>query len=199
MRNEPFVMTVTDVCRRWAREIADVRSRAARAARRPVAATGSEDLLNDALGICDGLLQDLAGAELQRERLVSIGIVHSANWDHLFDQIPVACAVTDAHSVIGRVNRAAALLLNVSVKHLESRLLMHFAEDREAFSRILEMLSFERTGLRASLTFRPRERAPFEADVMISARSPGDATAWMWFVVPRKPTHANGGPFEKPR
>jgi hypothetical protein len=79
--------------------------------------------------------------------------------------------------------RAAASLLNTSVKHLAARLLMHFSEDRDRFGALLRGLSAD-SKHRSPLIIRPRERAPIQLDATVVQRSPGDSASWLWFFTP---------------
>ena len=173
-----------DPCRRWARDIADLRTRAARSKRHSVSDSGLEDLLTDALAACDSLLFELAGARLELDRSVSSAKDDAADWSFLFDRMPVACVATDANGVITNANRSAALLLNLSAKNLGYRMLMHFFDGRDSFSRLLQSLTVELPPVRASLSLRPRERASVGIDVIVIPRTPGDLTIWLWFLVP---------------
>ena len=173
-----------DPCRRWTRDIADLRTRAARTKRHSVSDSGLEDLLTDALAACDSLLFELAGARLELDRSVSSAKDDAADWSFLFDRMPVACVATDANGVITNANRSAALLLNLSAKNLGYRMLMHFFDGRDSFSQLLQSLTVELPPVRASLSLRPRERASVGTDVIVVPRTPGDLTIWLWFLVP---------------
>jgi PAS domain-containing protein len=173
-----------DPSRRWAREIGDLRTRAARTKRRSMSDSGLEDLLTEALGACDSLLFELAGARLELDRFVSSAKDDAADWSYLFDRMPVACVATDANGVITNANRSAALLLNLSAKNLGDRVLMHFFDGRESFCQLLHSLVVEPPPVRGSLSLRPRERAVVWTDVIVVPRTPGDLTTWLWFLLP---------------
>jgi PAS domain-containing protein len=173
-----------DPCRRWIKDIGELRGRAARIKRHSVSDSGLEDLLTDALSTCESLLFELAGARLELDRFVSSSKDDAADWNHLFDRMPVACVATDANGVITNANRSAALLLNLSAKHLGYRVLMHFFDRRDSFSQVFQSLNVEPPPVRASLGLRPRERAVVWTDVIVIPRTPGDLTMWLWFLIP---------------
>ncbi|MCA1562200.1 MAG: PAS domain-containing protein [Acidobacteria bacterium] len=173
-----------DPCRRWTRDIGELRARAARTKRHAVSDSGLADLLGDALKTCESLLFELAGARLELDRVVSNAKDDAADWNYLFDRMPVACVATDANGVIASANRSAALLLNLSAKHLGYRVLLHFFDRRDSFCQLLQSLSVEPPPVRASLGLRPRERAVVSTDVIVIPRTPGDLTMWLWFLMP---------------
>jgi PAS domain-containing protein len=135
------------------------------------------------LSTCHFLIQDLAGAKLECDRLrAEVRAAHEA-WDHLFEIVPGACLLADASGWIVDANRLAALLLNVSAKHLKGRELRIFAEDRAAFGTLLRQLVHSGDGeARATLTFRPRERKPTEMDLVIRPLFGEYEGKWIWFL-----------------
>lgn len=140
------------------------------------------------VGLITDLLRDLDACQLACERLNSRLNAQASEWQSLFDKIPVASVTTDPHGMILNANRSAALLLNLSVKHLTNRLLLHFAEDRDAFTGTLQAVRVERIQLRTSLVLRPRERAPLETQVIVIPEvQAGIGTLWLWFLLPRGP------------
>ena len=98
--------------------------------------------------------------------------------------MPVACLLTDTQGVIRHANVAAALLLNVSSKALQTRLLTHFAIDREPLLALLARQSGDRVVNRMTFRLRPRERSIVLVDVTVVLRVGEDDATWLWFVVP---------------
>jgi PAS domain-containing protein len=96
----------------------------------------------------------------------------TALWSYLFEEMPVPCVETDASGIIFNANRAAATMLNTSVKHLGARLLMHFAEDRDRFGQLLRGLSLDGSRHSSSLVIRPRERAPMHVEATVMPGHP---------------------------
>jgi PAS domain-containing protein len=181
------MLPLDDCSRRWTREIGELRSRASRASHHGITAPqGPElaDVLEEALAMCTNLLQELAGSRLECQRLGRSLNASGADWDHLLDQLPIACVLTDAAGSISSANRAAALMLNLSVKHLNGRALLHFTKDREGFPAPLDELSAAGRQLSTTLTIRPRERAPLEVDVIVRPGTPDNTSTWFWFLSP---------------
>lgn len=176
-------MSDRDLCRRWTIAIGQLRARAARL-RRGALPPEVAELLDESLNLSETVVRELAGTGLAFDAFKVQADAQQAQWLHLFDAVPIACVDTDAAGVICNANRAAARLLNTTVKHLGSRLLMHFAEDREGFGQLLHNLSPDGSGARVSLVIRPRERAPVHVDATIVPRVPGQGTAWLWFFSP---------------
>jgi hypothetical protein len=172
--------------------IAQLRSRAAKA-RRASSLPDALELIEQSLTLCDEVVRELAGNGLKFDDYRVKLDAQAELWTHLFQEMPVPCVETDASGIIVGANRAAAQLLNTSVKHLSARLLMHFAEDRDKFGHLLGGLSAVAAGPKCLLTLRPRERAPVPVEVTVIARSPGDVSSWLWFMTPaeslRPPRH----------
>ena len=173
-------MSDKDVCRRWTIAIAQLRNRAAKMRRNAVPPEAAE-IVDQSLSLCENVVRDLAGTGLEFDSFKLKLDMQQALWSHLFEEMPTPCVETDASGIIFNANRAAAGLLNTSVKHLGARLLMHFAEDREQFGHLLRGLSADGTRHRAALTVRPRERAPLQVEATVIPRSPADSTSWLWF------------------
>ena len=188
-------MSDKDVCRRWTIAIAQLRSRAAKI-RRGASAEVME-VIDQSLGLCDSVVRDLAGTGLQFDAFKVKLDSQSALWSHLFEEMPAACIETDASGIIFNANRAAASMLNTSVKHLGARLLLHFAEDRDQFGGLIRGLAADGTRHHLSLTIRPRERAPMAVEATVVPRSPGDSSSWLWFFTPAELRHAGSRRHEK--
>ena len=190
-------MSDKDVCRRWTIAIAQLRSRAAKI-RRSALAPELADILDQSLNLCDGIVRDLAGTGMQFDAFKVKVDQQTAIWAHLFEELPLPCVETDVNGIIFNANRAAATMLNTSVKHLAARLLMHFAEDRDRFGQLLRGLSADTSRHRSSLIIRPRERAPLQVDATVIPRSPGDASSWLWFFMPPEQAHPTPRRHDKP-
>ena len=176
-------MTVTiDPVPRWSREVAQLRAQA-RKIRRGSAPKEAE-VAEAALEACDSLLRDLAGAQLECERLQAKVQTEVAVWERLFDVMPRACLLTDSAGYIVNANSAAGTLLNVSARHLKDRQLLVFTRDRDAFRVLLERMGQGREAeVQGSLGIRPRERRPVQMDVRVVPLSPGTGM-WLWFFLP---------------
>jgi PAS domain-containing protein len=173
-------MPISDPVRQWTRELGQLRSRIAR--QRQLAAT---DVVQEALAMCDSLLRELAGAHTTCETLRSELDVRAAASAAFFELLPVPSFVTDASSTIVSANQAAALLLNTNLRHLKSRELLIYAEDREAFRLILRRVAAEVDGaVHATLRFRPRERKPRQTNVVTAPLPGAPPGLWLWFLQP---------------
>ena len=120
------------------REVARLRERAGKlGGRRPADPSTVADVLDETLAACTSLLGDLVDAERRGEMARAEARQAAERTRERLQQLPVACVTTDAQGVILDANPAAATLLNLSVKRLRDRLLLHFAEDRDGFSALL--------------------------------------------------------------
>jgi PAS domain-containing protein len=172
----------TDPVPHWTRQILLLRSEFSQLSRRGGAGKAG-DLVESALSACDSLVRDLAGAKLECEHLRAEVRTADIEWSRLFDSIPGACLLTDAAGCILNANHAAGVLLNVSAKHLKNRQLRVFTEDRDAFGTLLVRVSRETDcEVRATLTFRPRERRPTPIEVIVRALSEEREDVWIWFL-----------------
>lgn len=148
-------------------------------------AAGFDDVITQALSCCDWLSQELARQRLEFDTVAARLKGEAARSDDayalLFDSVPVACIQTDAKGIIIRANRSAALLLNMSARNLDGRMLRLFSEHRDEFDSVIRTLAEGATRYRRSLAIRPRERAPFRVELM-SIRNAADADGgWLWF------------------
>jgi PAS domain-containing protein len=175
----------TDIVRRWTRLVSALRTRRRRQDLGSLnAAAALADLFEESLELSAGILQDLAGAQLDCERLRAAVRAQAAQRQHVLDQIPIACVAADMDGVIEYANSPAALLLNVSAKHLRGRMLLHFSADRVAFSRLLADLPLAGGRVKAPLPVRPRERGPSRLQALIVPAGAPDGTSWFWFLTP---------------
>lgn len=170
-----------DPTARWMRQLGELRTRAARLRRR--AAAPADAIADAALDTCDALLQELAGALRERERLRADLAAEAAVRAQLFDAMPTACLVTNARGLILDANPAAGALLNVNGRRLRDRQLLVFTEERDAFGEVLQQLAADAPPLRRTLTFRPRERRPIVLNVSVFPFSPDGAASWLWFLM----------------
>jgi PAS domain S-box-containing protein len=184
MGSAPFMTDTVDSASRWTRELAHLRSLKTRRG----SPTPAPDIADAALGACDGLLRDLAGAQLACERLQLDVRTQIAAWERLFERMPIGCILTDAGGQILNANRAASALLNLSAKRLKDRLLLVFSEDRVAFETMLQQLRHGED-VRTSLRIRPRERKAIEVRVEVLPVSDEEPTRWLWFFLPTEASH----------
>ena len=175
----------TDTVRRWTRLIGALRTRRRRQDLvLPNAPAALAELTDESLEVSAGILRELAGTQLDCERLRAAVRAEAARRHHLLEHIPVACVAADVEGVIEYANAPAALLLNVSPKHLRGRLLLHFSADRVAFSRLLAELPMDGGRLEAPLPVRPRERGPSRLQALIVPAGTPDGSSWLWFLTP---------------
>jgi PAS domain-containing protein len=180
-------MSLTDAARRWGPVVERLKTRLGRS-------FGSmppkvDEAVTEALKTCEFLLQELATCQIENGRLIDELKAQTGEWAYLFDQMPVACVVTDSSGGVIQGNQAAAELLNMSARHLENRPLTYFVQDRDEFFRTLERLPAAAGPVRSTFTVRPRERAPLTIDFITVPRAPQDASVWMWFLTPSAPHH----------
>ena len=175
----------TDIVRRWTRLLTALRSRRRKLdlGSAATAATVAE-LTDESLEISAGILQDLAGSQLDCERLRAVARAEASQRYHVLEHLPIACIVADVEGVIEYANPPASLLLNVSPKHLRGRLLLHFSSDRVAFARLLAELPVGGGSLDAPLPVRPRERGPSRLHALIIPAGAPEASSWLWFLTP---------------
>jgi PAS domain-containing protein len=175
----------TDTVRRWTRLIGELRTRRRRQDLvLPNAPTALAELTDQSLELAAGILRELAGTQLDCERLRESVRAEAAGRHYLLEHIPVACVAADVGGVIEYANAPAALLLNVSPKHLRGRMLLHFAADRSAFARLLAELPLAGGRLQVALPVRPRERGPARLQALIVPAGTPDGSSWLWFLTP---------------
>jgi PAS domain-containing protein len=178
----PSVTELSAIVRRRTRDLAQLRTRAARLQRMPGAADSPLGLaLEELLVLATGILQDLAGAEMECDRRLQAMRQERERAEYLLDRIPIPCVAADDGGRIIQANRAAALLLNVSTRHLVDQQLLHFSEDRESFMQLLFGLRRDGAGAEVEVTLRPRERQSVTAHVQVIPRAPGSSGEWLWF------------------
>lgn len=166
---------------RWTHAVSQLKTRAAKVRRRSAEATDQSSILEESLDLCDSLLRELAGAKLECEAWARRCEAQTALRISAFEQMPIACVETDDEGLILRANRLGALLLNVSSKHLQNRLLMHFTQDRAAFATLLRTTR-EQNAQRTALILRPRDRPPLRVEATIVRGASDEGTTW--FLAP---------------
>jgi PAS domain-containing protein len=172
-----------EAVRRWMRVLGGLRARALKVRRADsTAADALDEILTDTLAAGDRLVHELAGAHLEADETRRQLQAETLNRQYLFDQIPVACITTDRNAVILAANQPAAGFFNVSPKHLRGRMLLHFAADREAFSRLLHTLPVDGERIQAPLPIRPRERSLSRLNALIVKEDAGKSASWLWFL-----------------
>ena len=190
-------MAETDVSRRWIRQISQLRTRVAKV-RRGLVCPEISEVFDQCLTTCDALLWEFAGAELRCTELLAAAHLKQAAWDRLFEQMPVACLEVDGAGSIVSANPPAALMLNLTVKHLEHRLLLHFAEDRRQFASLVQRVLLDGTPQRAAIRIRPRERAPLDVQALIVPRNLDDPSTCLWFLNAGVPSPAGRRKLRRP-
>jgi PAS domain S-box-containing protein len=163
--------------------LARLRARAARLRGRPPGDVADAlEVLDEALELTDAIrddcsrLQQRCGALEQRIR------DQEEASSALLERLPLAVIATDASGTIVGANRAAAKLLGRSAAHLRDSLLLHFFEDRPAFSALLQRLPAEREGIELPFRFRPRERAAFDVLVTVIEDPRVNEPRWVWCI-----------------
>jgi PAS domain-containing protein len=181
----PQLTALSDSVRRWTLAVGQHRARAQRLKRDTAGlASPCDAILDEALELCSNLLIDLAGAEAQTSKLREALRHEREDAAGLFERIPIASISTDAAGVIADANRGAALLLNVSARHLAGKPLLHFTQDRVAFFALLKSLAREAGTLHVSIPIRPRERRATTVSVVVLRQTPADPGRLLWFLTP---------------
>jgi PAS domain-containing protein len=171
--------------RRWTNVLSDLQTRSRKLKNNGAAmAPAVMDLLDDALTFCVTLLQELAGAQLQHKRMQADVRRADMNLNYLFDRLPMAALVTDTSGTIVNANRAAALLLNTSAKHLTGKLLLHFFDTREKFAATLDAVTAGDLRVEETMTVRPKERAAREMTIIVVPESSEQTGHFLWFLTP---------------
>jgi PAS domain-containing protein len=167
----------------WTRELSHLRGKALKYSGRS-AEPAREDVTEALVAASDSLLQELAAARLECERLRARHSADLADWERVFDLIPCASLFTDSAGLILDANPAASALLNVSIRHLRRRRLLLYTDDRRVFSNLL--LRLNEGPEQAVLRLRPRDRGPVDVDVTVMPGPPNQMAAWLWFLTPSR-------------
>jgi PAS domain-containing protein len=174
----------------WTRELGHLRGRVLRLCGR--VAEPNDDLTEAALAAADSLLRELAGAQLECDRLRASSRAQTAEWERLFGAVPCAWVITDRVGSIRDANGMASVLLNLSVKHLRGRQLLVHTENRKVFGDLLARLNSGAGPNDAVLKMRPRDRRPIEMNVTVMPAPPNESGDWLWYF-------ASSGPIQTGR
>jgi PAS domain-containing protein len=139
------------------------------------------------MAAADALLRELAGAELERERLRNSSRAQTAEWERTFNAMPCAWVITDRAGAILDANGMASALLNLSVRHLRGRQLLVHTENRRAFTDLLARLNSGAGADDAVLKLRPRDRRPVDMNVTVTPAPPNESGNWLWYFAPCGP------------
>jgi PAS domain-containing protein len=184
----PQVPSISDSARRWTWTVGQLRARAQRLKRRATGDPGASDaIVEEAIELCNNLLVELAGAEAETRKLRVALQQERQDATGLFERIPIASVATDAAGLITEANRHAALLLNVSARHLAGKPLLHFTHDRVGFLALLQSLPRDGSTSHGTISIRPRERRTMTVDIAVVPRTSMSATEWIWFLTPETP------------
>jgi PAS domain-containing protein len=168
--------------RYWTRELELIRRRVGRINLRDDDALSSR-MMAECLSKCEILLEELARSEEESDRLRQLAAAERENWQRLFDAMPLACVLTDAQGIVRGVNRAGALLLNISSSRLQGQMFLHFVIDRQRLYDALDEHGDGTSLMRVQVRVRPREKAVIEVEVglIADAANTGDR---LWFLMP---------------
>jgi PAS domain-containing protein len=165
------------------RELARIR---AEAGKLPSAKGGGEDptvtLLDDALRLLETMRSECAALQQRCTELESRLAARVDAAHRLHDAMPQPIITTDSTGVILDANRAACAALARSRPKLVNDLLLHFVEDRVAFSGVVRELARATAPIVARARFRPPDRAPFGATVTVLRDPRVDPAEWLWLL-----------------
>jgi PAS domain-containing protein len=173
----------TNPLQHWTRELGYLRGRILKLRGRTTEPDG-DDPTEAALTAADALLRELAGAQLECERLRAASHAQAAEWERTFDAMPCAWVITDRNGAIRDANGMAGALLNLSVRHLRGRHLLVHTENRKAFTELLSRLNSGTGSDEAVLKIRPRDRRAVEMTVTVTPAPATDSGDWLWYFVP---------------
>ena len=168
--------------RAWPRELSHLRSIAGKRLLTKGPDSNDGHLVDDALALCDGMVEDIAARDLECRRLHAALQAQTRAWEYLFERVPVACVATDRNGCIVDANPAAAVLLNVGPKRLQGRQLMLFSTDRTAFADVLRRATPGSASVESPMVLRPRERKPVAVRANVAPPLPGGSDVWLWFL-----------------
>jgi PAS domain-containing protein len=164
------------------RDLARVRSQAAKLKTARPPNDPAMALIDDALALLDTLRVECSGLQ-QRCTELEARLRQRAEAERLMlDTLPQPIVATDAAGVIVDANRAACSLLARSRPRLTNDLLLHFAEDRAAFSSVVRELPHASDPIVMQARFRPSDRAPFTASVTIVRDVRRQGPEWLWVL-----------------
>ena len=139
-------------------------------------------LLDEVLDLTDSVRAECAHLQPRCVELEQQVVAGELETRALVEQMPAALIQTDRSGIILDANRAAAALLGLSKARLKNELLMYFTEDRAAFAELIRRLPQNSEPVRTEARIRPRERAPFTADIMLVRDPRGNEGRWLWFL-----------------
>ena len=166
--------------RHWTRDLELIRRRVSRINLREDDALASRMMADRC---ARRLATVVARGEEESDRLRRLATAERGNWQRLFDVMPLACVLTDAQGIVRGVNRAGALLLNVSSSRLQGQMFLHFVIDRQRLFDALDEHGDGTSLMRVQVRVRPREKALIEVEVGViaDAANTGDR---LWFLMP---------------
>lgn len=176
-------VNTSDSVRRWSRTIGHLRQRASKL-RRGSAPPLDEGLVEDLIEVCTNLLFEVAGSDHTIQELRSTLRNERDVARQLFQALTIPWVCTDATGRILEVNAAGATMLNVSIRHLVTRELLHFSDNRQSFEDLLRALDQQPDGIKTTLTLRPRERATILSQVTVVPHRVDGTTRHFWFFLP---------------
>jgi len=163
--------------------LAHLRARVVRLRARPCPdSRDALEVLDDALELTDTIRDDCARLQQRCTELERRVRDQESAFTALLERLPLALVSTDGSGRIVHANRAAAKLLGRSAPHLPETLLLHFFEDREAFSLLLERMRSAPDPIEIAMRLRPRERAPFDALVTVTEDPRCLEPRWVWSI-----------------
>jgi PAS domain S-box-containing protein len=176
-------MEVQRSSREWMQALARLRTRAARlrSAAKPDR-DGVMQALDDALELADTIRIECAALQQRNVELEMTVAGAEKESEALIDSLPSAIVVTDCAGHVMRANGAAAALLGISQARLRNELLLHFTEDRAAFTRVIRELPRSAHEVRDSARIRPRDRAPFDAAITVLRDPRSGDQRWLWVL-----------------
>lgn len=140
------------------------------------------DVADQALQLVDTLRGECAALEKRCITLEAQLGEREGNLRAFLDLLPAGVIVTDSAGMIIEANRAAAQLLGRSTPRLKQELLLHFFEDRAGFTKVIRSLSGGADPATVTMRVRPRERAPFDAEITMAPDPRTEERRWVWFL-----------------
>ena len=164
------------------RELAAIRRDAARLTS-PTRGERDESalLVNRALALLEVLRGQAAELHARCTALERSAAERDRHLRKLLESIPLPVVATDRTGVIVDANARAAAFFSRSIGRLRSELLLHYAEDRAAFTDVTRRLPSLTEPLETRVRIRPRERATFETAVTIAPDERDDSGHFLWF------------------
>jgi PAS domain-containing protein len=174
-------MSLDRVSREWMQALARLRANAARL--RATSGRACADVmatLDVALELTETIRVEYAALQKRSLQLEAQAARSQGEMRTLIDSLPQPIVETDCSGRSVDVNRAAVALLGVSAARLKDELLLHFSQDRGAFTDMVRNLPRDGQPVRAAARFRPRDRAPFDAAITILRDPRSGDDRWLW-------------------